>query len=178
MLTISKDCIEQSGLTTQEFLLLLYASNPDDSIEETLKSLWNKGYLCKDVDKYTLCVKGSRLLKEIIAKSKHMLTPCNYTELELRIFAQELIDLYPSGGLEGNGLQYQSNATDVITALKNFFNVYGNYPLETVKEATIDYIESFEGDYTYIRLLKNFIFKIDSTNDCSSVLMDYIENKE
>ena len=38
--------------------------------------------------------------------------------------------------------------------------------------------ESFKGDYTYIRLLKNFIFKVDSTNDCSSVLMDYIENKE
>lgn len=178
MLTISKDCIEQSGLTVQEFLLLLYASNPDDSIEETLKSLWEKGYLCKDVNKYTICIKGSRLLKEIVAKSKHTLAPCNYTELELRTFAQELIDLYPSGGLEGNGLQYQSNATDVSTALRNFFSVYGHCPLETVKEATINYIESFEGDYTYIRLLKNFIFKIDSVNDCSSVLMDYIENKE
>lgn len=65
--------------------------------------------------------------------------------------------------------------------LKLFFKKYGNeYTDEQIIQATKKYVEGFNGNYTYMRLLKYFIFKekVGASGEVEgdSELISYIEN--
>ena len=69
----------------------------------------------------------------------------------------------------------------IVRRLKLFFKKYGNtYTDEQIIQATSKYVEGFNGNYTYMRLLKYFIFKekvgAASEVEGDSELISYIEN--
>lgn len=100
--------------------------------------------------------------------------------------AKKLRDIFPEGKKDGTNKYWRGNTKEIVDRLRKFYKLYGNkYSDETIIEATKNYVESFNGNYSYMRLLKYFIWKCDKKIDSEgkgyvdevSDLADYIENK-
>lgn len=169
------------GLTMAEGLALLAISTSND---ETYKSLVSKGYITKANGtmqslnrKYSATETGVALADELIADSEQSIV--SQTD-RIENLANILRDMYPGGKIPGTSYYYKGNKADIVRKLKSFFRRYGEYTDDQIVEATQRYLDSFNGNYTYLKLLKYFIWK-DETRDGeviqSSVLADWIENK-
>ena len=71
----------------------------------------------------------------------------------------------------------------IVRRLKLFFRKYGNkFTDEQIIQAAEKYVQGFNGNYTYMRLLKYFIFKekIGAAGEVEgdSELISYIENAD
>lgn len=114
--------------------------------------------------------KGVDLIEDIIINSEFQKPEVKDRFLNL---AEELRDLYPSGKRPGTAYMWKDSAAVISKRLKALYKKYNlKYTDEQVINATKRYIESFNGDYTYMQLLKYFISK-----DESSQLLSYIENE-
>ena len=169
------------GLTMSEGLALLAISTSND---DTYKSLISKGLITKANGtiqslnrKYSATEKGIALADELIADSEQSIA--NQVN-RIEDLANTLREMYPNGKIPGTSYYYRGNKADIVRKLKSFFRRYGEYTNEQIIEATQRYIDSFNGNYIYLKLLKYFIWK-DETRDGeviqSSVLADWIENK-
>jgi hypothetical protein len=100
---------------------------------------------------------------------------------------KQLMDLFPKGKKEGTSVYWKGNLKDNKLKLQKFFKLYGNtYTDEQIITATKKYVESFNGNYAYMRALKYFIWKdekkvgadgkayIEEVSDLAS----YIENED
>jgi hypothetical protein len=97
------------------------------------------------------------------------------------------MDIFPKGKKEGTSVYWKGNLKDNKLKLQKFFKLYGNaYTDEQIISATKKYVESFNGNYAYMRALKYFIWKderkvgsdgktyIEEVSDLAS----YIENED
>ena len=74
--------------------------------------------------------------------------------------AEKLMKIFPQGKKEGTSQYWRGNKREITLRLKKFFKLYGNhYEYEDILTAAQKYIESFNGRYTYMRVLKYFIWK-------------------
>ena len=98
----------------------------------------------------------------------------DFTEL-----ARKLREIYPAGRKPGTNYQWRGSTAEIAKKLKT---LYVKYEFEFTEEDAIDatqrYIESFHGDYTFMRLLKYFILKttIDGDGNSDIKFMSLIEN--
>lgn len=107
-------------------------------------------------------------------------------EDRLDTLAAALMDLFPKGKKEGTSVYWKGNKKDNKLKLQKFFKLYGNaYTDEQIIAATKSYVESFNGNYTYMRALKYFIWKDEKKVGADgkayveevSDLASYIENE-
>lgn len=172
---------KKHGLLLSEGMALLAISTTTD---DTYKSLVDKGLITKANGtmqslnrKYSATEKGIVLADELIADSEKNIVD---KEDSIKELADKLRSIYPEGKMEGTSYYYRCNRADIIRKLKSFFRRYGEYTSEQIIEATQRYINSFNGNYTYLRLLKYFIWK-DENKDGETLqvsqLADWIENK-
>lgn len=172
---------KKHGLLLSEGMALLAISTTTD---DTYKSLVDKGLITKANGtmqslnrKYSATEKGIVLADELIADSEKNIVD---KEDSIKELADKLRSIYPEGKMEGTSYYYRCNKADIIRKLKSFFRRYGEYTSEQIIEATQRYINSFNGNYTYLRLLKYFIWK-DENKDGETLqvsqLADWIENK-
>lgn len=168
------------GLLMSEGLALLAISSTED---ETYKSLIDKGLITKANGtmqslnrKFSATDKGIELANELLADSEENIVNSIDSIEEL---ASKLIEIYPSGRKPGTSYYYKGNKADIVRKLKSFYKRYGEFSPEQIIEATQRYINSFNGDYTYLRLLKYFIWK-DEVKDGETLqvsqLADWINN--
>nr|DAG83990.1 MAG TPA: MarR family transcriptional regulator, transcription factor, TRANSCRIPTION REGULATOR.05A [Caudoviricetes sp.] len=168
------------GLLMSEGLALLAISSTND---ETYKSLIDKGLITKANGtmqslnrKFSATDKGISLANELLADSEENIANSIDSIEEL---ASKLIEIYPSGRKPGTSYYYKGNKADIVRKLKSFYKRYGEFSSEQIIEATQRYIDSFNGDYTYLRLLKYFIWK-DEVKDGETLqisqLADWINN--
>lgn len=108
--------------------------------------------------------------------------PC---ESRLDNLAMKLMEIFPKGKKEGTSVYFKGNKKDNKLRLQKFFKLYGNtYTDEQIVEAAKRYVESFNGNYSYMRALKYFIWKDEKKIDGEgktyveevSDLATYIEN--
>lgn len=100
--------------------------------------------------------------------------------------AQSMIDLFPKGLKPGTHLSWRGNKVDISSRLRKFFKRYEEYNIKDVLDATKRYVDSFNGNYAYMRVLKYFIWKDEvkinedgiGYVDSSSDLANFIENKD
>lgn len=172
---------KKHGLLLSEGMALLAISTTTD---DTYKSLVDKGLITKANGtmqslnrKYSATEKGIVLADELIADSEKNIVD---KEDSIKELADKLRSIYPEGKMEGTSYYYRCNKADIIRKLKSFFRRYGEYTPEQIIEATQRYVSSFNGNYTYLRLLKYFIWK-DENKDGETLqvsqLADWIENK-
>lgn len=91
--------------------------------------------------------------------------------------AEKLMSIFPSGKKPGTPYYWKCNKREVTLKLKSFFKLYGNtYTEEQILNAAKDYVESFNGDYRFMRLLKYFIWKKEGDSGEVSELATYINN--
>ena len=175
---IDTEVLKLNNLSIAEFVVLLYFADRKNtkSLEDLSYSLWEKGYLTKEVENYSFEVHSFEKLQTILAESTNE-DSVNKRAEEL---ADKLRSIYPKGKIPNTNYYYKSNKSDIINKLTTFFKKYGTqYTDEQIINATQKYVNSFNGNYTYLKLLKYFIWKDERLKGESvqSLLADFIENE-
>lgn len=173
-------------LTKEEILMLLGIRLGVVITPSTYKTLHNEGYICIDsIDKDTLypdkihiTLEGEAALDGILASSR-IKSEDNMTYDEL---ASKMIELFPKGRKPGTNYLWRASKLEIARKLKTLATKY-KVDLEPSKvlQATSNYVKSFNNDFTTMRLLKYFIFKIevkDGKEEFNSELLSRIENLE
>lgn len=179
-LTIDQTILENNNLTLEEFLVLFLSAKEAD-IGDISQSLVAKGFADKDLfssGKLVISDKVKDLISTIsIDSDKNVIDKdSEFTEL-----ATELREIYPAGRKDGTTYMWRGTTAEVAKKLKTLVVKYGFViNKESVIKATKEYVNSFNGNYRYMQLLKYFILKsvkdADGNVDIKSELMSIIEN--
>ena len=179
-LTIDQTILENNNLTLEEFLVLFLSAKEVD-IGDISQSLVAKGFADKDLfssGKLVISDKVKDLISTIsIDSDKNVIDKdSEFTEL-----ATELREIYPAGRKDGTTYMWRGTTAEVAKKLKTLVVKYGFViNKESVIKATKEYVNSFNGNYRYMPLLKYFILKsvkdADGNVDIKSELMSIIEN--
>lgn len=179
-LTIDQTILENNNLTLEEFLVLFLSAKEVD-IGDISQSLVAKGFADKDLfssGKLVISDKVKDLISAIsIDSDKNVIDKdSEFTEL-----ATELREIYPAGRKDGTTYMWRGTTAEVAKKLKTLVVKYGFViNKESVIKATKEYVNSFNGNYRYMQLLKYFILKsvkdADGNVDIKSELMSIIEN--
>ena len=181
-LTIDQTILDKNNLTLEEFLVLFLSAREVD-IGVISQSLVAKGLADKDLfssGKLVISDKVKDLVSTIpIESDKNVIDKdSEFTEL-----ATELREVYPAGRKDGTTYMWRGTTAEVAKKLKTLVVKYG-YTInkEDVLKATKEYVNSFNGNYRYMQLLKYFILKsvkdADGNVDIKSELMSLIENSD
>lgn len=180
-LCISKEgCIKNNTTVDKAIVLFAVANkvNYDDIIDQLLKEglITNHYNSLYKPDGLVLTHTGAELLDAIVTDSDKIQNPDELLE-EL---ATSLKVIFPQGKKEGTNYYWTEGIALIKRRLKLFFKKYGNsYTNEQIIQAAKKYVESFNGNYMYMKLLKYFIFK-EKVNanevEGESELLNYIEN--
>jgi hypothetical protein len=179
----NKQTIEKYGLSIGEFFYLIGKINkiePYQLIENSLilKGLISSEYHDNKPSGYFVMNHAKELIFNIIAESDNS---SEHQDSELNNLAQTLKEIFPKGAKEGSGgLQWTGSKQLIVNRLKLFFKRYGKFTNEEIINAAQAYVNSFNGNYRYMQILKYFIFKDKRTDtgmiDSESQLLTYIEN--
>ena len=179
-ISISDNVLKSYNLTIEEFMVL-YLNYRDFNLNSTNEELINKGYASKHVlDENKLVVSNEigEMLTNIIVDSKDEIEP----KLDrFDALADKLIVLYPQGKKPGTNYYWRDSRSIISSRLKKIVAKYKvSFTDEQAVNATKKYVESFNGDYRYMQLLKYFIWKNKTSEEgveSSSQLLSYIENE-
>lgn len=132
---------------------------------------------------YSLTNEGIDAANFILCEGKVQQSPQSEEAIEV---ALAMMEIYPNGRKESSASVPQSwrgNKYDITNRIIKFWNAYGHHSKDEMVDATKRYVDSFNGDYTYMKLLKYFIWKCDglgssiANGDSTSLLADFLENK-
>ena len=178
---VSDEICKKYNLSIEEALVLIGLKY---SSQEVFQKLNKERFLLdlgssifEEETKYKLSRKANEVLSCILAESTDVVAKRTTNIEEL---ADKLRNVYPSGKIYNTNYYYKCNRQDIINKLKTFFKMYGTkYTDEQIINATRKYIKSFNGNYTYLKLLKYFIWKDERLKGESvqSLLADFIENE-
>ena len=178
---VSDEICKKYNLSIEEALVLIGLKY---SSQEVFQKLNKERFLLdlgssifNEETKYKLSRKANEVLSCILAESTNAVAKRSTNIEEL---ADKLRDIYPNGKILNTNYYYRCNRQDIINKLKTFFKMYGTkYTDEQIINATQKYINSFNGNYTYLKLLKYFIWKDERLKGESvqSLLADFIENE-
>lgn len=191
------------NITVEEaFLLLLIYREAD--LEKIEESLIKKGYITANLKHqfskaWIVTRMGAEALDAAIIDSDKS-QESKEVSVRLETLASKLKELFPSGKKDGTSYYWAEGSALIVRRLKLFFKKYksalndifkeeyetlseeefNNFIDDKIVKATQQYIRSFNGNYTYMRLLKYFILKekIGASNEVEgdSQLLSHIEN--
>ena len=156
--------------------------------DTTVKQLLNKKLIYPEYDanynvtRWLLTDSGKEVLISIIADSKG----ASRTDEQLIELCKGMQALFPTGKKLGKNnvatYYWRGNTLEIVNKLKRYFMRFGDtYSDEEILDATKRYVESFHGDYRFMRLLKYFISKqeLNASGELeeSSELLTFLENK-
>ena len=178
---VSDKICEKYNLSIEEALVLIGLKYSSQEVFQKLNKerfLLNLGSsIFEEETKYKLSRKANEALSCILAESTDVVAKRTTNIEEL---ADKLRDIYPNGKIFNTNYYYRCNRQDIINKLKTFFKMYGTkYTDEQIINATQKYVNSFNGNYAYLKLLKYFIWKDERLKGESvqSLLADFIENE-
>lgn len=176
-ISIDEKILEKYGLGMEEFLVLFLCSR-ETNIESSIKVLIDKGLVDRDLYNNISAVVSDNT-KELIASiiidsDKNVIDK----DEEFEDLAKEMQKIFPEGRKAGSTYYWRGNVPLIARKLKTLvtkFNVH--FTKEEVLRATRNYVEAFNGDYTFMQLLKYFILKTNkTTGEITSELLTYLEN--
>lgn len=180
-ININENICEKNNISLSQVLALgaIQSCTIDeykDLVEKELITKANES-LFEPEKRYTITNKGIELFNKIVLNSDSNIVQ---RESNIEELADKLRDIYPNGKIFNTNYYYRGNRGDIVNKLKTFFKRYGTkYTDEQIINATKKYVESFNGNYTYLKLLKYFIWKDERAKGESvqSLLADFIENE-
>lgn len=179
---INESICTKKGMDLPSLLAVLLVKTGVD-INELFNTLVEKEVLVIDDSGYLVTQRWDRVVTDILASSDKTLP----SEAEILELADNLMKVFPTGRKEGTASYWRGNRREIKERLQKFFKLYGNkYSSEEVLDAARRYVGSFNGQYTYMRVLKYFIWKSDKKIDEEgkgyveevSDLASFIENAE
>lgn len=179
---LSKEGCQKNNISLAEALLMLAIHNNAD-LDAAQKELIKKGYMTANRDDlfqqvgWRLTNKGTEVIDSVIVDSDKKQEPND----RLAQLATRLKEIFPKGKKDDTNYYWADGVALIVRRLELFFKKYGNtYTDEQIIQATRKYVEGFNGNYTYMRLLKYFIFKekVGAAGEVEgdSELISYIEN--
>lgn len=179
---LNKEGCQKNNVSIGEALLLLSIHNNAD-LDVAQKELIRKGYITADRNDlfqqvgWRLTNKGTEVIDSVIVDSDKKSKP----DERLTQLATRLKKVFPKGKKDGTNYYWADGVALIIRRLKLFFRKYGDtYTDEQIVKAAEKYVQGFNGNYTYMRLLKYFIFKekVGAAGEVEgdSELINYIEN--
>lgn len=183
-ITIDSNILDKHGLSIEECLLLLFL-HKRKNIEETIASLIERGWvettLFNAHNKYLLTIKVTETLQDILLESSKEVQ--NKQDGFFDSLADKLREIFPKGSKPGTNYNWRGSTAEISRKLKNLVVKYGcKFTEEEAIEATKSYVNSFNGDYKYMKLLKYFLLKTPRNNngdvEIESDFMSRLENKE
>lgn len=182
---LNKEGLQKNNIDIGEILLLLAIYNKVN-LDLSKEALIAKGYITADRNNSYECIgwrvtnTGFTVIDSVILDSEK--TPENLNNKLCQI-ATKLKEIFPKGKKEGTNYYWADGVALIVRRLKLFFKKYGDkYTDEQIINAAKNYVQGFNGNYTYMKLLKYFIFK-EKTNASGEVegeseLINYIENAD
>jgi len=177
-INISKEALNKHK-TKIANLFLLFAINYKIDLKASIQFLLTEGLVgeCMNEGKYNgnyfITDKGVEKLNQIIFDSTANIPDNSILEK----LAEDMQNLYPKGKKNGTNLYWRGSKKEIVIKLQGFYKRYGDqFNTNQILEATKFYIESFNGNYQYMQLLKYFIWKIKGVDEVVSELASYIEN--
>ena len=183
---ISTKALRDRGIKEEEALAVLLLT-ACDNISELFERLIKKGYIRRTEGIFG---QGFEINETFLNKVQAALLskdPDVPEEDKLDTLASQLMEIFPHGKKEGTTSYWRGNRKEIRERLQKFFKLYGNkYTDEQILKATQDYVSSFNGNYSYMRVLKYFILKDERKSDEEgklivqqvSDLATFIENAE
>lgn len=175
-ISINKDVLEKYNLSMDEFLVLLLTYNKAN-IHEVRESLVNKGLADYSVVDDTLIISSTTkdLITSVTIDSDVTVIS---KDKEFKELAEKLKEIFPKGKKAGTTYMWRDSTAVIARKLKTLVVKYDyQFTEEQAIKATKAYVESFNGDYTYMQLLKYFILKTMPDGEIRSDFMSYIENE-
>ena len=183
---ISTKALRDRGIKEEEALAVLLLT-ACDNISELFERLIKKGYIRRTEGIFG---QGFEINETFLNKVQAALLsngPDDPEDDKLDTLASQLMEIFPKGKKEGTTSYWRGNRKEIRERLQKFFKLYGNkYTDEQILKATQDYVSSFNGNYSYMRVLKYFILKDERKSDEEgklivqqvSDLATFIENAE
>ena len=179
---LNKKAAQQNGMTIDEALLMLVIHNKAN-LERAEEALIQKGLITAERNDlfqqigWRLTNKGTEMLDSVIMDSDKEQEPQD----RLIQLATRLKEIFPKGKKDGTNYYWTEGVALIVRRLKLFFRKYGNkFTDEQIIQAAEKYVQGFNGNYQYMRLLKYFIFKekvgANGEVEGDSELISYIEN--
>ena len=179
---LNKKAAQQNGITIDEALLMLVIHNKAN-LEGAERALIQKGLITAERNDlfqqvgWRLTNKGTEVLDSVIMDSDKEQEPQD----RLIQLATKLKEIFPKGKKDGTNYYWADGVALIVRRLKLFFKKYGNkFTDEQIIQAAEKYVQGFNGNYQYMRLLKYFIFKekvgANGEVEGDSELINYIEN--
>ena len=179
-LTIDSTILSKYDLTMDEMIVLMLCKNKVN-IKETVKSLLDKDIGVAhphDPNVVLFREKEDNLLKDIFLESDDIVIK---RADRYELLAAQLREIFPKGRKEGTSYMWRDSNSIIAKKLKSLVSKYGEcFTDEQAINATRKYVESFNGNYRYMQLLKYFISKKvvnDGEVEETSQLLSYIENE-
>lgn len=178
-IAINEDVLKKHQLTLNEFLVL-YLCSKEVNIENTIQNLIAKGIVDRDLHNNISAVVSNNtkdLITSIIIDSDRAVI--NKDE-EFDELARKMRDLYPEGRKSGTTYYWRDSIPVISRKLKTVVAKFGiQFTEEEALSATQRYVDSFNGDYRFMQLLKYFILKTDKiTGDIRSEFLSLLQNPE
>lgn len=154
--TINEDVASKHHLTINDVLLMMLIKNKCD-IENNIESLLHRDIITKSAlfNDIKLTQHWNEELQKVLLDSDKVIPKTN----DLTYLVTTLRNIYPKG-IKSGSAAWRGNVREITLRLQKFFKIYGStYNEEDIIEATKKYVESFNGNYTYMRILKYFILK-------------------
>lgn len=177
-ITIDTDILEKENLSLGETLVLLLSYYNVDTQKE-MASLYEKGIADRNLFENippVLSDNAKVFVNKLLVNSDRNVQNSN---LEFLDIAQAMYALYPSGKRPGKNYSWKSSAKVLAERLKTLVKRYNfTFTKEEAVAVTQEYLNSFGGDYTRMKMLDYFIWKDDKANNgFTSDFMTLIENK-
>lgn len=178
-ISVSEEVLKKYGLSLNEFLLLYLCSRETD-INNVANSLVEKRLADKSLkEEFVVVVSDNikELIATILVDSAKVVLNKNSDFMEL---ADKMREIFPAGR-KPDTTYYWRDSTQLIarklSTLVTKFDI--SFTEEEALTATRRYVESFNGDYRFMQLLKYFILKTDkNTGEIKSEFMSLLQNPE
>lgn len=178
-LNVLKRVLDNEGLTLIDFVTMLYYYTSMSRIHliKSVEKLKKLKYLHSG-DNYSI-----ELPDNIENTIDSWLSNTTYVRNEKERYlelANKLRALYPEGKKEGTNYMWRDSQVAIAKKLKTLADKFGvQFTDEQAITATKRYVESFNGNYHFMQLLKYFILKRDlDKQEETSQLLSFIENKD
>ena len=151
---IEENVIQRHHLSINELLgLMLFKNgcNPQQLINRMLE----RELIVQDMfGNYVVTQHWDDELQKVLLESDAEIPKDN----DLNYLVGQLREIFPKGIKTGSAA-WRGNKREITLRLQKFFKIYDKYTDEELISATKKYVESFNGNYTYMRILKYFILK-------------------
>ena len=159
--TIDEEVCKKSHLDIHLLLTILLLNTGTD-FNKNLQELIDREIIIEEKTllgtQYLITNRWADVVSSILLDSEKD----NLNEFDERLenLARKLMAIFPEGKKMGTTMYWRGNVKEIKLKLKKFFKRYSDkYTDEQILQAAQAYVNSFNGNYGFMRVLKYFIWK-------------------